>query len=132
MHTTRAQRLIALLLAGSLALAGAAGAQQPAPQSAAQAAQPASAAQGRDAVPTEVTGSDVEPKFIWGFLINVVLSKLASAAFDTFTNWLSGRMRGVRSTLGRLPSGLPGFMAARHSWPHLRSVRNACVGCRTS
>lgn len=95
MHTTRTQRLIALaaagslLLTGGLALPGMAAAQQAAPQSATQ---PAAAAQGQDAVPTEVTGSDVEPKFIWGFLINFVVSKLASAAFDTFTNWLTGRM----------------------------------------
>ena len=118
MHTTRTQRLTALATAAALlatsglALPGIAAAQQAAPQQANQQAAPA--AQGQAAVPTEVTGSDVEPKFIWGFLINFVVSKLASAAFDTFTNWLTGRMSaGLDKGFDKLTSSMFSGSGAR-------------------
>lgn len=42
----------------------------------------------------------VEPKFIWGLLINYALSKVASYAFDLFADWAVGKMK------SRLQDGL--------------------------
>lgn len=35
---------------------------------------------------------EVQPRFIWGLLIQVAISKLASASFDMFTVWLQNRV----------------------------------------
>lgn len=38
---------------------------------------------------------DVAPRFIWGILIQVAISKLASASFDIFTAWLQNQVPAV-------------------------------------
>jgi len=35
---------------------------------------------------------EVQPRFIWGLLIQVAISKLASSSWDVFSKWLEGRV----------------------------------------
>jgi hypothetical protein len=38
-------------------------------------------------------GQQVQPRFIWGLLINVLLSKLGSAAWNVFADWLAKSLK---------------------------------------
>jgi hypothetical protein len=73
-----AKRLLAALLVAAIAFNSAAFAQQ------------------QPAVNPPAAAADEEqpqPRFIWGLLINFALSKLASAAWNIFTNWLTNTMK---------------------------------------
>lgn len=71
------KQIIAALLACSLALGGSGWAQQnpPPPQSSAE-------------------DEQVQPRFIWGILLNFALSKLGSFVWNVFANWLESRLTG--------------------------------------
>ena len=46
----------------------------------------------------EEAGEEVQPRFIWGLLIQLVVSNLASSAFDIFSRWLVTKLTGGAST----------------------------------
>lgn len=69
------KKLIAALLACALALAASGWAQQQPPQP-----------------PTE--DEQVQPRFIWGILLNFALSKLGSLVWNAFSGWLENRLTG--------------------------------------
>ena len=54
----------------------------------------------------QATDEDVQPRFIWGILIQVALSKLASSSWDIFSNWL---FKSTPNVAGR--SGPPNLTA---------------------
>ena len=67
--------------------AGSAWPQQPAKS-------PAKEIQAAPAQPAEAQEEQVEPKFIWGILINIAISKLSNYAFETFAKWAFARLTG--------------------------------------
>ncbi len=77
MPHSRLMRLIAALLACSLALAASGWAQQ-----APQPPQPS------------VEDEQVQPRFVWGILLNFALSKLGSYVWNVFAGWLENRLTG--------------------------------------
>lgn len=71
---------------------------------------PATAADGA-APPAE---GEVQPRFLWGFLINVVVSRLGGLVWDIFSTWLSQRITGgLDMATDRLTSNLFGNSGAR-------------------
>ncbi len=75
-------RLIASVLAGALVLPPAFAQQQP--KTLPQPAQAQAQSEAKDEQP--------EPKFIWGILINIAISKLSNYVFQVFTDWLTARL----------------------------------------
>jgi len=51
------------------------------------------------AAPAAAAEEEVEPKFIWGILINIAISKLSNFAFETFAKWALTRLTGGTSGL---------------------------------
>jgi len=60
----------------------------------------------------------VEPKFVWGLLVQFALSKLGSVAFDAFAGWAAAKMKsglqdGLAAGAVRLePNTYPSFTEA--------------------
>ena len=94
------KKLTAALTAVALLAASAGWAQQPAP-----AAPPPPAAQ--DGAQSGAQGSDVQPRFIWGILINYAISRLSSAVWDIFASYLTSKLTGgLVSNPGILTQGI--------------------------
>jgi hypothetical protein len=61
----------------------------------------------------ESGGEEVQPRFIWGILIQLAVSRLGGFAWDMFTKWLEARMTGGAGSLtDRLTLGLSGNSGA--------------------
>lgn len=87
-------KLIAALTAAALLAAPAGWAQQTAP------AAPPAAQDGAQ-------GTEVQPRFIWGILINYAISRLGSLAFDMFASYLTSKLTGgLVSNPGVLTQGI--------------------------
>ncbi len=98
----KSRKLIAAAVAASLIAAPAGWAQQAPPE-----AQPPAAQDG-----------EVQPRFIWGILINYAISKLSSIVWDIFAGYLQNKLTGgLTSTTGVITqgiiSGLVGSSGAR-------------------
>jgi hypothetical protein len=73
----------------------------------------------------EAKDEDVQPRFIWGLLINVALSKLAGQGWDWFSNWL---FKSTPNVTGR--SGPPNLAA--DSGAQVRTRSSGAVSERTA
>ena len=90
------RQLTAALAAAALLAASTGWAQQTAPG-----APPAPAAQDGTQAP------EVQPRFIWGILINYAISRLGSMAFDMFASYLANKLTGgLVSNSGTLTQGI--------------------------
>jgi hypothetical protein len=59
------------------------------------------------AAPAWTQEEEVQPRFIWGILIQVAISKLSSAAWDVFAKWLDTRIPGAAMLAGRASPNPP-------------------------
>lgn len=89
--------LIAAATAAALIATSTAWAQQPAPPSGTPAA----------GTPDSAQTAEVQPRFIWGILINYAISRLGSLAFDMFASYLTSKLTGgLVSNPGVLTQGI--------------------------
>lgn len=89
--------LIAAAAAAALIATSTAWAQQPAPPSGTPAA----------GTPDSAQTAEVQPRFIWGILINYAISRLGSLAFDMFASYLTSKLTGgLVSNPGVLTQGI--------------------------
>ena len=89
--------LIAAATAAALIATSTAWAQQPAPPSGTPAA----------GTPDSAQTGEVQPRFIWGILINYAISRLGSLAFDMFASYLTSKLTGgLVSNPGVLTQGI--------------------------
>jgi len=67
--------------------------------------------QPREAQPE---AEQVQPRFIWGFLVNIALSRLGSFVWDVFKGWLEARIvTGLESATDRVIANALGSSGAR-------------------
>jgi len=59
------------------------------------------------AAPARAGEEEAQPRFIWGILIQVAISKLGSAAWDVFAKWLDTRIPGAAMLAGRAAPNPP-------------------------
>lgn len=104
---------VAALLACSLALAASGWAQQP-PQPPAE-------------------DEQVQPRFIWGILLNFALSKLGSVVWNVFSGWLENRLTGgldaaTDHVIGSVTNSLSGMIRPRSSLAPASRAAEVVVG----